>query len=104
MEDSKQLQTQNNIQTIMISGGITKLFLRYLFPSVMSTLLIAANYLIDTICVGLEIGETGLAALNVVVPVTGLMYAAGFLFSFGSSNLFSNKMGEGNEKLARKYY
>lgn len=89
---------------MMVSGSSTKLFLRYLFPSVMATLLIAANYLIDTICVGLEIGETGLAALNVVVPVTGLMYAAGFMFSFGSSNLFSNRMGEGKPKLARKYY
>lgn len=104
MKHSKQLQKQNNMQTSMVSGSVTKLFLRYLFPSVLATLLIAANYLIDTICVGMEIGETGLAALNVVVPVTGLMYAAGFLFSFGSSNLFSNKMGEGDEKLAGKYY
>ncbi len=88
----------------LVSGNVTKLFLRYLFPSVGATILIAGNYLIDTICVGMKIGETGLAALNVVVPVTGLMYALGYLFSFGSSNLFSNHMGEGNKKLAREYY
>lgn len=88
----------------LVSGNLKKLFLRYLYPSVASTLLIAGNYLIDTICVGMKIGETGLAALNVVVPVTGLLYALGYLFSFGSSNLFSNHMGEGNAKLARKNY
>ena len=104
MKRIKQRQKNINSQALLASGSTTKLFLRYLFPSVMSTLLIAANYLIDTICVGIEIGETGLAALNVVVPVTGLMYAAGFMFSFGSSNLFSNRMGEGNDKLARRYY
>ena len=82
----------------LVSGNLKKLFLRYLYPSVASTLLIAGNYLIDTICVGMKIGETGLAALNVVVPVTGLLYA------LGSSNLFSNHMGEGNAKLARKNY
>lgn len=88
----------------LLSGNVTKLFLRYLFPSVCATLLIAVNYLIDTICVGMKIGETGLAALNVVVPVTGLLYAVGYLFAFGSSNLFSNQMGEGNTKLAKGYY
>lgn len=88
----------------LVSGNIAKLFLRYLFPSVGATLLIALNYLIDTICVGMKIGETGLAALNVVVPVTGLLYAVGYLFAFGSSNLFSNHMGEGNVELAKGYY
>lgn len=88
----------------LLSGNITKLFLRYLFPSVCATLLIAVNYLIDTICVGMKIGEVGLAALNVVVPVTGLLYAVGYLFAFGSSNLFSNCMGEGDTKLAKRYY
>ena len=53
----------------LAGGNVTKLFLRYLFPSVGATLLIAGNYLIDTICVGMKIGETGLAALNVVVPL-----------------------------------
>lgn len=101
---STKHHNRNNAHELMVSGSTTKLFLKYLFPSVLATLLIAANYLIDTICVGVEIGETGLAALNVVVPVTGLMYAAGFLFSFGSSNLFSNRMGEGKEKEARTYY
>ena len=104
MRNIKQHSNQKDNHEQMVSGSVTKLFLRYLFPSVMATLLIAGNYLIDTICVGLKIGETGLAALNVVVPVTGLMYAAGFLFSFGSSNLFSNRMGEGKETLARQYY
>ena len=104
MRRIKQHRKIEKDQNQLICGNATKLFLRYLFPSVMATLLIAANYLIDTICVGMKIGETGLAALNVVVPVTGLMYAAGFLFSFGSSNLFSNRMGEGKDTLARQYY
>ena len=95
---------RKNIKNQLIHGNATGLFFRYLFPSVWSTLLIAGNYLIDTICVGMKVGETGLAALNVVVPVTGFMYAAGFLFAFGSSNLFSNRMGEGKETLARQYY
>lgn len=80
------------------------LYLQYLFPSLCASLVIAGNYLIDTICVGLKIGEVGLAALNVVVPVTGLFYAMGFMFAFGASNLFSNRMGEGREKEARSYY
>ena len=80
------------------------LYMHYLIPSILATLLIAGTYLVDTIVVGRSLGESGLAALNVVVPVTGLMYAAGFMFGFGSSNLFSNSLGGGNEKTARAYY
>ena len=80
------------------------LYLHYLYPTIIATMLIACTYLVDTIVVGRTLGETGLAALNVVVPVTGLMYAAGFMFGFGSSNLFSNSLGEGNDRLAREYY
>ncbi len=88
----------------LLDTSVPKLFLRYLFPSVMATLLIAGNFLIDTICVGLKIGEAGLAALNVVVPVTGFLYAIGFLFGYGSSNLFSNLMGEGRRAEAKQHY
>lgn len=92
------------INTELVTEKESKLFLRYLFPSVVATLLIAVNYLIDTICVGQRIGETGLAALNVVVPMTGLMYAMGFMMAYGSSNLFSNCMGAGQREKAKTYY
>lgn len=88
----------------MLSGSVPKLFLRFLFPSVIATMFVAGNFLIDTICVGQKIGEAGLAALNVVVPVTGFLYAIGFLFGYGSSNLFSNRMGEGKRTEAKQYY
>lgn len=88
----------------ILSSSYRKVFYRYLFPSILATVLIAGTYLVDTICIGQTLGERGLAALNVVVPVTGLMYAAGFMFAFGSSNLFSNSLGEGNVRKAREYY
>lgn len=88
----------------LLHGDLRKVFLHYLFPAVSATFLIAANYLIDTICVGQKVGETGIAALNVSVPVTGLFYALGYLFAYGSSNLFSNHIGAGEKEKARVYY
>lgn len=95
---------EGNHEAQLLTASVPKLFLRYLFPSVIATLLIAGNFLVDTICVGQKLGETGLAALNVVVPVTGFLYAIGFLFGYGSSNLFSNLMGRGDRETARRYY
>ncbi len=100
MRSSKNLNKDQQ----MLASSVPTLFLRFLFPSVIATMFVAGNFLIDTICVGLKIGEAGLAALNVVVPVTGLLYAIGFLFGYGSSNLFSNRMGEGKRAEARRYY
>lgn len=93
---------------VPVSPLLTKkplsLYLQYLIPSLCASLVIGLNFLIDTVCVGQKIGEAGLAALNVVVPITGFLYALGFLFAYGASNLYSNHMGGGKIKEARSYY
>jgi Na+-driven multidrug efflux pump len=81
-----------------------KTFRRYLIPSVAATLLIAGNYLVDSIVVGLRLGEQALAALNIGVPVTGFLYALGYLFAYGASNHFTSLNGAGKPEEAKTYY
>ena len=100
MRSSKNLNKDQQ----MLASSVPTLFLRFLFPSVIATMFVAGNFLIDTICVGLKIGEAGLAALNVVVPVTGLLYAIGFLFGYGSSHLFFHPPGGGEGGGGRRDY
>ncbi len=88
----------------LLEGDLGKVFGHYLVSSFSAAFLIAVNFLIDTICVGQKIGEIGIAALNVSVPVTGLLYALGYMFAYGSSNLFSHEIGAGRKKEARVYY
>lgn len=81
-----------------------KLFLRYLFPSVAATMMVALNYFIDTLCVGQMLGETGIAALNISQPTPGILYGLGYLLGIGGSTLYSAYMGKGEERKAKAVY
>lgn len=88
----------------LLSDNTGKLFWRYLFSTIPGSVIISLNFLVDTICVGQSVGEMGLASLNVAVPVTGLLYALGYLFGYGGANRYSGCLGEGDEPRARRIY
>lgn len=88
----------------LINDKIERIFPRYLIANIIGSVLISLNYFIDTICVGQSIGELGLASLNVAVPVTGLLYALGYLFGHGGANRYSGYLGEQKPEQARRVY
>ncbi len=85
-------------------GNLNKILFQYLVPAVTATLLIAVTYIIDTICVGQKFGESGLAALNVVVPVTGFLYALGYMFAYGGSIQYAANLGRGEPERAKQAF
>jgi putative MATE family efflux protein len=73
-------------------------------PAILATLLISTNFIVDSICIGQKFGEPGLAALNVVVPITGFLYALGYLFAYGGSIQYSSALGAGDRLRARQAF
>ena len=69
----------------LIQESVGKLFSRYLFPSICATIMISINFFVDTLCIGRAMGEGGLAALNLSLPVTSLLSAVGSLLGVGGS-------------------
>lgn len=88
----------------LLADSTGKLFWRYLISTVPASILISLNFFVDTICVGQSVGELGLASLNVAVPVTGFLYALGYLFGTGGANLYSSCLGEQQEARAKRIY
>ena len=80
------------------------LFFRYLFPSLMTTMMVAVSFFVDTLCVGQVLGEKGIAALNISQPVTGVLYGLGYLLGVGGSTLYSAYIGKGDERKAKSVY
>ncbi len=85
-------------------GDLGKIFPKYLFPSLSAMLFISISYFVDAVCVGQKLGETGLAALNIGVPVTGFLYALGYLLGHGGSTIFSAYIGKEKEFEAKQIY
>ncbi|MCQ2455146.1 MAG: hypothetical protein MJ090_03275 [Clostridia bacterium] len=77
---------------------------RYVFFSVISVVFLYASSLIDTVLVGLFIGEDGLTAMSLVSPIYLIYYTLGALIGIGASILASRELGKGNEANYNKIF
>ncbi|MEF9954012.1 MAG: MATE family efflux transporter [Clostridium sp.] len=91
-------------QSDFLDGKISKLYLKYLLPSIGATLVTSIYILADTIMIGRGVGATGIAALNIVLPIFNLFFGTGVLFGVGGGVLFSVYKGRGDEKSAKEYF
>lgn len=81
-----------------------KLFLRYLLPSISATLVTSIYVLADTIMIGKGIGASGIAALNLILPLYNLLFGTGLLLGVGGAVLMSIANGSGEHQLASRYF
>lgn len=88
----------------LLDDNPKKLFLRYLFPSISATLVTSIYVLADTIIIGQGVGASGIAALNIILPIFTLFFGTGYLFGVGGAVLMSFTNGKGNPKLANTYF
>ena len=83
---------------------ITKMFYRMLIPSVISSFGFALADMADALVVGSRLGETGLAATSLALPVYMLINLFMDGFGIGGSVYFSQKLGEGDTEQARNCF
>ena len=77
---------------------ISKLFFRYLVPSICGTMVTSIYVLADTIIIGKGIGTDAMAALNIALPVYNLFFGTGLLFGVGGSVMMSSARARGHFK------
>src|SRR5699024_6306200 len=96
MVDTKQTHT-NYLQT----EPVTRIFLKYLIPSLIGMLLMAVNIVVDGIMVGNRLGEVALAGVGISTPVYTLFVAMSLWIGIGGATLYSQAMGKGTPKRAQ---
>ena len=85
-------------------GNISKIYLRFLVPSLFSGLVMSIYSLVDMIVVGQYEGASGTAALACIAPLWPFFCCLSTLFGNGGAVLFSNAKGEGNAKDSREAF
>lgn len=93
------MQTSN-----LTNESISKLFYRYLIPSICGTMVTSIYVLADSIIIGKGIGTDALAGLNIILPLFNIFFGNGLLFGVGGSVLMSIERGAGNYKNGERYY
>lgn len=88
----------------LLHGDVKKIFYRYLAPSMSATIMISANYFVDTLCIGRELGQAGIAALNLAYPVPTVFYALGYLMGAGGGARYAAYMAQGRKEQAKGVY
>ena len=67
---------------------------KYMIPSVAGMLGLSVCILFDTMFIGHKIGELGLAALNIALPIYNLYSAIGLTIGVGGATALSVAMGQ----------
>lgn len=80
-----------------------KSLLIYTFPSILMMLFMSTYTIIDGVFVSNLIGEDALAAVNLIVPLAGIIMAIGLMFATGGNAVIAKFMGQGKLNEAREF-
>ncbi|MBL0639313.1 MATE family efflux transporter [Aeromonas veronii] len=83
------------------TAPLSRLFWRYVTPTVAAMLISGIYVTIDGIFVGHVLGQDGMAGLMLAYPICAVLYAVGALIGMGASSLVSFYLGQGNPAKAR---
>ncbi|EKD81256.1 MAG: hypothetical protein ACD_39C01887G0002 [uncultured bacterium] len=75
---------------------ISKLLIRFAIPAITGTMVTSLYNVVDRIFLGRYVGELGIAATTVAMPLMMLVMAIGMLIGFGTNSQISIRLGEKN--------
>jgi putative MATE family efflux protein len=81
---------------------IGKLLLRFSIPAITGTLVNAMYNVVDRIFLGRYVGELGIAATTVTMPMMMIIMAVGMLIGFGTNSQISIRLGEKRQEEAER--
>ncbi|MDD7805456.1 MAG: MATE family efflux transporter [Endozoicomonas sp. (ex Botrylloides leachii)] len=96
----KTILSHNN--TSLAEQPVNKLFWHYTLPSVMAMLVNGLYSTIDGIFIGQIVGQQGLAAINLVWPISGFIIGIGLMIGVGASAQHSIFRGKGHDGKAKQ--
>lgn len=88
----------------LTTESVSRLFFRYLVPSILGTMVTSIYILADTIIIGKGIGIDAMAALNIILPLFNIFFGTGLLFGVGGSVLMAIARGRGDARSGECYF
>lgn len=81
---------------------VKSLIWKYAIPGIITQLISALHNIVDQVFVGWGIGDNGIAATNIVFPLTSVIIALSTLLGIGAASRFSILLGKGEQEDAAK--
>lgn len=79
-------------------------FLKYLVPSVLTMIFLSFYTTIDGFFVSRYAGSDALAGINIVIPITCVIFGTAVMLATGSGAIIGEKMGQKREREANEVF
>ena len=83
-----------------LKGAVVPTFFRYLALAVLGLIAMTSAMLVDGLFIGNYVGVTALAAVNLIIPISTLLFGVGMMLSIGGSVRAGKYLGEDDKPAA----
>ena len=94
----------NEEENILGSEKISKLFIKFVVPSVIAMVITGMQTVVDGIFVGNFVGSNAMASISVAGPFLQMIFGLSMLMSIGGLSYMGRSLGEGKIKLAQDIF
>lgn len=91
-------------ENILVTEKISKLFIKYTIPAIISMVILGVQTIIDGIFLGNFVGSNALASVNIALPFMQLVMGVSFIICIGSLSFIGRKLGEGKKDEAQNIF
>lgn len=88
------MEIETKKENLALDGKIVPTFFKYLIPSMLGLIAMTSASLVDGIFIGNYVGVTALGAVNLIIPVTALLFGLAMMLSVGGSVRAGKYLGE----------
>jgi putative MATE family efflux protein len=94
------MNTENTVDNDALEGPIFPTFIKYMLPSLLGLIAMTSGSLVDGMFIGNYVGVSALAAVNLIIPITTLLFGVSMMISIGGSVRGGKYLGEKNTTAA----
>jgi putative MATE family efflux protein len=102
--DVGRMSSDSSDNNDALDDAIVPTFFKYLIPSVLGLMAMTTASLVDGIFIGNYVGVTALAAVNLIIPITSLLFGVGLMLSIGGSVRAGKYLGEKDRAAASSIF
>ena len=94
------MNTDLPVDNEALEGPVVPTFIRYMMPSLLGLIAMTSASLVDGMFIGNYEGVTALAAVNLIIPITTLLFGVSMMVSIGGAVRGGKYLGEKNTTAA----
>ena len=94
----------NEEENILGTEKVSKLFLKFVIPSVIAMVITGMQTVVDGIFIGNFVGSNAMASISVAGPFLQMIFGLSMLMSIGGLSYMGRSLGEGKIKLAQDIF